>query len=290
MNRINSDLDRLFLYGEVWRIWTCQLPYETLGEALFSLGVLCPLMRRFEREMGSRKFASFLTFTFVIASTWELIFFQVFSTYNHTTTPRVSGPYPWLGSLLFLFHVYTPRLYPNFFSLLGIMCSEKSITYAIALQLIFSGGTSTMIPAATGMMAAFVCTTPALQIKNWELPSFVYRIGPIVGRPFMDTPNTPFPNINHMNNIPNARFPARDRNGNRMMAPPPPAAMIPPARQHQQARHRAPPTTLPIPTPPPSEEMIETLTSMGFERDAVLRVLQQCDNNVERAANQLLNA
>eukprot|EP00957_Ditylum_brightwellii_P125548 9569738-Ditylum_brightwellii.AAC.1 len=40
---------------------------------------------------------------------------------------------------------------------------------------------------------------------------------------------------------------------------------------------------------PPSEEAIAQLTSMGFEREAVVRVLQQCDNNVEVAANRLLS-
>jgi Holliday junction resolvasome RuvABC DNA-binding subunit len=41
------------------------------------------------------------------------------------------------------------------------------------------------------------------------------------------------------------------------------------------------------PTPPP-EEAIETLMAMGFDRENVTRVLQQCDNNVEVAANRLL--
>ena len=40
--------------------------------------------------------------------------------------------------------------------------------------------------------------------------------------------------------------------------------------------------------PPPPEEAIETLMAMGFHREAVVRVLQQCDNNVEVAANRLL--
>lgn len=40
--------------------------------------------------------------------------------------------------------------------------------------------------------------------------------------------------------------------------------------------------------PPPSEEAIELLLSMGFERQAVIRALQQTDNNIEAAANRLM--
>jgi len=41
------------------------------------------------------------------------------------------------------------------------------------------------------------------------------------------------------------------------------------------------------PTPPP-EEAIETLMAMGFDRERVIGVLQQCENNLEVAANRLL--
>lgn len=43
-----------------------------------------------------------------------------------------------------------------------------------------------------------------------------------------------------------------------------------------------------IPLSPPSEEAIETLMAMGFDHESVIRTLQQCDNNVEVAANRLL--
>lgn len=42
------------------------------------------------------------------------------------------------------------------------------------------------------------------------------------------------------------------------------------------------------PPPPPPEEAIAQLTGMGFDRQAVIRALQQTDNNVEGAANRLL--
>jgi hypothetical protein len=38
----------------------------------------------------------------------------------------------------------------------------------------------------------------------------------------------------------------------------------------------------------PPEEAIDQLTNMGFERQAVIRALQQTDNNIEAAANRLM--
>jgi len=51
------------------------------------------------------------------------------------------------------------------------------------------------------------------------------------------------------------------------------------------------PATAPRPPPahpPPSEEAVELLLSMGFERQAVIQALQQTDNNIEAAANRLM--
>ena len=42
--------------------------------------------------------------------------------------------------------------------------------------------------------------------------------------------------------------------------------------------------------PPPSEEAINQLTMMGFEREAVIRALNATDNNLEAAANRLLSS
>ena len=51
---------------------------------------------------------------------------------------------------------------------------------------------------------------------------------------------------------------------------------------------RAAAPAAPPPPPPPPEEAISQLTSMGFAREAVIRALQQTDNNVEAAANRLM--
>jgi hypothetical protein len=62
------------------------------------------------------------------------------------------------------------------------------------------------------------------------------------------------------------------------------------SRRGNDVRQRAAAPAAAQPPPPPSEEAIEQLTSMGFEREAVIRALQMSGNNVEAAANRLLTA
>jgi len=281
------DMEKVLNEGHIHRILLCHLTFATLAEVVLGLGVLCPLMRRFEREMGSRKFGTFLFFTTVISTSWEILLSQVF----HDELARYSGPYPQIGSLLMLYHIYTPRLHPQFFGLLGFDFSEKAITYGFALQMVFSGGLGTMLPAMCGMVAGYLYTVPMFPLSKIELPEFVYSICSSVGAGFVDRN----PTISTTRRQHRAAGAGAGGNNNRQQligdmryggagggvpnipraplnnAPPPPAA----AQQFQ-------------PTPP-SEEAIAQLTSMGFEREAVVRVLQQCDNNVEVAANRLLS-
>jgi hypothetical protein len=42
------------------------------------------------------------------------------------------------------------------------------------------------------------------------------------------------------------------------------------------------------PIAPPSEEQIASITALGFERARAVHALEQCENNVEAAANFLL--
>jgi len=279
---LDLDFDRIFAFGEIWRFFTCQISFETLGELLFSLGILCPLLRRFEREMSSKKFGTFLFFSVVISSIWETILFYNFSS-SEGNTARASGPYSVLGSIIYLYHMYTPRMYPKFFGMLGFHFSEKAFTYAIAFQLCFSAGLATLLPILSGMAAGFVCLHRGLPIQEWELPNWIYNAFHRFGQIFVDVPmqtHNMHPRRRNAQNIMHNNIRQRlvAENHNRAQFPLLPTRPAAPAPQ---------PTLM---TPPPSEEIVETLTSMGFEREAVLRVLQQCDNNVEVAANRLLNA
>ena len=233
-----------------------------MGELIFGLLALCPLLRRFEREMGSRKFGAFIIYTSILSTVMELLFFNIFFDIE-----RYSGPYPQLGALLALFHKVTPRMHPKFFGVLGYDFSEKSITYALCAQVVLFGGFSTIIPTFFGFISGLL----AVKWSESELPNFVYTIAGLIGKVITDDA----PAVMMSRSV--------QRGGaNRTRHAPTET------RAAAAAAAAAPPVQPPRPPPPPPEEAIAQLTSMGFDRESVIRALQQTDNNVEAAANRLL--
>jgi len=269
---LSLDLDRLLNDNEIWRVFSCQLTFTTIGEVIFGLLSMIPLMRRFEREMGSKRFGTYLIFVSMVSMSWELLLSQIF--HNHS---RYSGPYNLIGASLLLFHIYTPRLHPHFFGILGFDFSEKSLTYALILQTTCSGGLSTALPVFCGIVSGFLCSTPVLPISKWQLPNSMYTFFSIVGAGFVDHPVTQ----RRRRVRQNEHFFGADNNNPMLQRN---RAVVNPATNNPPAT----PTTANL-IQPPSEEAVESLTSMGFERQAVIRTLQQCNNNVELAANRLLS-
>lgn len=60
------DIFRLY-QGELWRLFTSTLIFENTSEALVGL-ILLYTCRQFERQMGSKKFAAFICFSFLLSS------------------------------------------------------------------------------------------------------------------------------------------------------------------------------------------------------------------------------
>jgi hypothetical protein len=207
-------------------------------------------------EMGSRRFAAFIVYTSILSTIVELVVFNIFFDIE-----RYSGPYPQLGAVIMLYRRFTPRMYPKFFGMLGVDFSEKSVTYGLCAQVILFGGLSTVIPTLVG----FICGSLCVSLSENELPQFVYTIGEIIGKTIVDEA----PAIMMSRSVQRGA----ERGGDR------------PRRAVAQAPAAVRP---PPPPPPPPEEAIELLLSMGFERQAVIRALQQTDNNIEAAANRLM--
>ena len=208
-------------------------------------------------QMGSKRFGAFIVYASVISTLTELVIFNIFF-----DTERYSGPYPQLGAVLALFHKYTPRLHPKFFGILGYDLSEKSLTYGLCAQVVMSGGFSTLIPSMVGFVSGLLCVS----LSENLLPNFVHACCNSIGSSFADEAPA----------IMMARSVQRGGAGNRQRR----------TAQRPNAAAAAPPAIRR--PPPPPEEAIAQLCSMGFERAAVIRALQQSDNNVEAAANRLL--
>ena len=212
--------------------------------------VLAHFARRFERELGSRKFCTWLVESQIVAI---VLIWTVATTMLHSTLVY-GGPYPTLGALLYLYYKCTPRLHPRFFGVFGFNVSEKVIPYAFALQVILFRGIHTVIPALCGGIAGWLAI-----LYTVDVPEFV-----------ADFTTSCFRHV--------------------VGAPPPLLAPAVTAARQQYRRQQQMPRAAPPPPvrEPPSQAAIDQLTAMGFDRETVVRALQQSNNSVERALDQLL--
>jgi len=280
--------------GDFWRLVTCHFPFGSLGELIFGLVLLVPLVRKFEREMGTKKFGTFLFFVHFFGMFMELaITYLLLLPTSDGLFQRASGPYTMIGALMFLFNEYTPRLHPRFVSGLGFDFSEKAISYFLALQLLASQGMASILPAVCGFVSAKLVMSSNLPFRKWELPTIFYKCGSCLGAPLAEAKPSAFTYVAGSNR--------RRAGGAHMVAS---TALTPHQQEQQQLlatlamsqahaqrnganNHREQFQETHAPTPPP-EEAIETLMAMGFDRERVIGVLQQCENNLEVAANRLL--
>lgn len=260
-DKLGVDTSAIIYQGQFYRFITGTLTFRTAGELIMGMLVFIHFSRRFEREMGTRKYCFWLTSVAVLSVAFQLFVAQVIFVENGL---QYSGPYPTIGALVLLFHLYTPRLHPRFFGLFGIHFSEKTMSYAFCAQILLNRGYSSILASACGMVAAFLTTkTMAKQTNVLDFPDFLASIVSAVLHRFVDDPPTPIVAAAAM------RAPRAAR-----------GAEVPQAR-------RAAPTPPPTPAPP-SDAAVEQLTSMGFDREAVLRALHTSQNNVQRAADILL--
>ena len=295
---INLNLDDIFTHGEVHRLFLNQCTFGNMGEMVVGLMTLGKLMISFEREFGTRKFASFLLIKcFLLSTLLQLFSLMVLDGLGFGVTHLAPGPYSYIGSLLCLYHFFTPRLYTKFIGILGMDFSEKAMTYVFTIMTVCSQGLSSLIPSICGFIAAGISinTSQRNPYGKWEctLPNFVIRFGANVGKVLgFDQSITNSAFINRGSGLSVTGLGAggirqqgrtgtahtNRRNGAAGAAHPATSAVAAAMQQQQQPQFQ-----------PPTQEAIDQLTAMGFEREAVVRALGQTDNNVEAAANRLLS-
>jgi len=165
--------------------------------------------------------------------------------------------------------------------ILGFDFSEKAITYVFAAQVMFSAGISSIVPTICGIVSSSVMSS-SLSTHNRDLfPESLVRLVERAGQ-YLGIFNYPPIYIHSVSSNAHANRQRRVSDSNRPI---------------DDANNRRPDNSFPMassaaPTPmiQPSIEAIDTLTGMGFNRESVIRALLATDNNVEAAANILLNS
>lgn len=269
----NTKIERVFHFDslsmaggkDLYRYLSSKVIFQTSGDLVVGIAFLFRFLRKYEREMGSRKFLCFYALQSVLSLAQECALLQLLSTRNlildlpNPTQWKYAGPYALVGSLFILFHTYTPRVYPRIASILGFHFSEKSFYYIWFFYFAASNGWNTLIPTATGMASAVAyvnipflsgLSVPTSIVSTFQ--PFLRRIGIVEQeqvRPHVQAPRNP-----------------------------------PPPRRPD----RRPEAPVAIPVPEPDPEAVEQLTNMGFPRQQVMEALRQSHNNVDHAVHRLL--
>lgn len=193
---LKLDVRRLFL-GEIWRIVTSQYCFSSTVEAVSGL-ILIYNLRVFERMLGSKKFAAFLTLSWcvTVASEMAMSILCSVASYRYIAAP---GPFFFIYALLPMFHRknfhfifvhvsvvailffyagssvvgYLPKNSSIRFTRLGIEFSDKTFTYIIAAQLVFYEVPSSLLPVAVSIVFGYLYSINAFRLQQIRLPRAV---------------------------------------------------------------------------------------------------------------------
>ncbi|KAL3657186.1 hypothetical protein V7S43_017848 [Phytophthora oleae] len=284
------DRDAILGHSQYWRLLSSQLTFHH-GLAV-SLGLYAVFQFRvLERQLGSRKFGSVLVFVLLISGALQLAAL--------TSAPVLAknipgGPYPVIGAFAVYFNKFIPKLSPKSFSVWGLHFSDKSSTYMLMLVL-FARDFRSLVPFLGGSFLGFLFSSTPL--GRLRLPSFVCSIFGLLHPLFEVAPASTLALQRQRRALEaqrrvNARFnrgrpgaPVVEGQGFRDQLLPGAGGMMPGAPA-AAAGGMLPPH---MAAAPPSEDAIDQLTALGFDRERALQALQSTDNNVEAAANRLLN-
>jgi len=321
---VSLDIYRL-LEGQVWKLPASFFIFQNSAQMIVGL-ILLYTCRQFERQMGSRKFGAFLLIAFVFSILVNCAAIVAAYSVGLYLVPS-PGPFALIFALMTYYYRHIPKLHSTQYSFAGFDLSEKSWIYLLALQLILSDGVPSMVSASAGWLAGYTYEKDGYGMQNWRLPRVLERVFEVIGgcfgsliptgtptaaihRPGRGVANANNPNPNNLNNGTRQNLMMDDLasalGGNRGGA----GGFFNDLQQFQPLnphgefgttasvnggnggnggggsgqRHQAPPTVVVL----PSEEAIETLMGMGFDRNAVIQALQSTGNNMEAAANSLL--
>ncbi|KAG2426691.1 hypothetical protein HYH02_014731 [Chlamydomonas schloesseri] len=255
------------------------LVFRSPAELLFGTLVLY-YFRVLERESGSNKFGAFAA-----ASTGISALLQWLATRSGLAVSGLpSGPYGLIFAAFVQYFFQVPAsnkvvVWP------GWRLSDKVFLYLVGLQLLLSGGTSSLLAGCSGLVAGLLWRANVAGLKRFRLPGFVSRffsatLGALLGG---DSAPAQQPGAAQA-----AAAAGQQRRGGATPGAAPgarPAAAAAAASAPGVGGGGAAAAHLPLPSP----EAVEQLVAMGFGAAESERALQLANNDVNAAIGLLLN-
>lgn len=282
VDKISLSLNALSR-GELSRILVSQFYFKTWPQLLLGL-IVIRTFAVFEKQMGTRKFGSFVIISWGMCILQQIALAVLGATVGLQIVPE-PGPFFFIFSLLPLYHRYIPKVSPSQYQVLGLNISEKTWIYVLTLQLCLSDGISSTASSLCGLVAGLAYLSDGSPLQNFRLPSMVER-GFTLAANFFDSmfSNPPTP-------------PGGDQSPTFGSGPAGPRRNIS-DNSHQLHQRRptgdgaaagmAGPTDFAMREP--SDENITTLMGLGFDRSACVSALRSTGNDVEAAADRLFSS
>ncbi|KAI3750338.1 hypothetical protein L2E82_20972 [Cichorium intybus] len=249
-NKLGLSYQDIWQKLQLWKLIVSVFTFSSTPELMFGAYLLY-YFRVFERQIGSNKYSVFVTFSIIVSSLLQL-FGQAFLN-DPTFSVLTSGPYGLIFSSFVPFYFDIPV--STRFRVSSLSFSDKSFIYLAGLQLLLSSWKRSLIPGLCGILAGTLYRLNVLRIRRIKFPEF---IASFFSR--LSLPST---------------------------SPAPPARNGPSfAARQVETNYRAPIST----ALEPPEDSIETLVSMGFDRNSARQALVHARNDINAATNILLES
>lgn len=279
----------LFEELDFLRYLACRCVFLDLKDIIWAAIILYHF-RIFERRYGSRKFASLLLCNMCVSLMLELCFMYFIRNRDFNAFP--TGPYGIVFSLYVPYYCDIPRV--AYTHVMGVPVTGKSLTYVIGLQLL-SGSIESLFLAIIGLLSGILVRKNVFWIQNWlRIPKFLAKAFHKTLGWLLYTPPPPEPSTPMGATLEIQRQQQIERLEQQM------------AWGHLQPRHQGgfmyslfginrndhggDMNHLNMAhLGPPSDEQIQRLVEMGFNRDNVMNALRASNNDINAATSILLH-
>jgi len=301
-------LPDIFKEGEVWRLLTSRITFLDTKDLVCG-ALLIYYFRVFERRYGSHKFASYLLATCTIATILEttaILVLQHLDIDMHSGGYLPPGPYGLIFPLFVSFFFDVPRVAQT--HILGIPVTGKTLTYLLGLQ-VCSTSIATGISGLCGIVAGLMYRYNMLYLRRWFLvPRWMAKLSSMSvgwllrsGAPQEGTigATLEIQRAQQLEMLEQQVLLSRARDVRRQQGQGFAETLVGPENYWpnengtifggflRNRRHNAVDTE--ESNVQPSEEQVQTLMEMGFERARVLSALRSANNDIHSATNILLH-
>ncbi|RWS30354.1 Ubiquitin-associated domain-containing protein 2-like protein [Leptotrombidium deliense] len=275
----------------LWRILTSKLAFLDMKDLVCG-SLLLYYFRVFERRLGSHRFSSYLFANFVIATSLEMAFVYSLRQFNLLVIDYLpSGPI--IFPLFINYLIDIPKVTHTY--ILGIPVTGKSLTYVLGLQ-VLSSSRGSVICSICGLIAGIICRFNVFNVCNYlKIPKSVAKVSEDLFA-WLLASNPP-----EGDNLNGATLEIQRQQQIELYEQ---QMMLSRARElRERISNRRSAENIVEPTAGPSvespqedsdnssvtEEKIQTLVEMGFERQKVIVALIRANNDVNLATTVLLS-